>query len=141
MSEETQMASKKVTTSNTPARKTKRAASKEVDASPPDPKSREQPFPVVGIGAAAGGLEAFRQLLEHLPIDTGMAFVLVQHLDPAHESILTELLSKATSMSVSEVVEGMAVDPDHVYVIPRNTNMAIEHSFLRLFAGEDMLSQ
>src|SRR4030095_1986583 len=58
------------------------------------------PFPVVGIGASAGGLEAFKQLLDHLPIDTGMAFVLVQHLDPTHESILTELLSRSTRMPV-----------------------------------------
>ncbi len=67
----------------------------------------------VGIGASAGGLEAFRRLLEHLPTDTGLAFVLVQRLDSAHESILAELLSKSTRMPVSEVAEGLAVEPDH----------------------------
>ena len=71
-------------------------------------------FPVVGIGASAGGLEAFRRLLKHLPVDTGMAFVLVQHLDPTHESVLTELLSRSTKMPVSEVRDGTAVEPDHV---------------------------
>jgi PAS domain S-box-containing protein len=94
-------------------------------------------FPVVGIGASAGGLKAFRQLLEHLPIDTGMAFVLVKHLDPAHESILTELLSGSTRLPVSEVRDGMAVEPDHVYVIPRNTNMAIAEGRLRLLPREE----
>ena len=56
--------------------------------------------PIVGVGASAGGLEAFTQLLENLPVDTGMALVFVQHLAASHESILTELLSKATSMPV-----------------------------------------
>jgi two-component system, chemotaxis family, CheB/CheR fusion protein len=82
-------------------------------------------FVVVGVGASAGGFEAFKQLLAHLPVDTGMAFVLVIHLDPKHESILTELLAKATRMPVSEVQDGAAVAPDHVYVIPRNMSMAI----------------
>jgi two-component system CheB/CheR fusion protein len=81
--------------------------------------------PIVGIGASAGGLEAFRQLLEHLPVETGLGFVLVQHLDPTHESILAELLSRVTSIPVSEVTDGTLVQPDHVYVIPPNTNMTI----------------
>src|SRR5262245_23995724 len=98
--------------------------------------AQNRTFPVVGIGASAGGLEAFRQLLEHLPTDTGMAFVLVQHLDPKRESILAELLSKATKMSVKEVKDGMRVEPDCVYVIPRNTNMAIENGALRLSPRE-----
>ncbi len=89
-------------------------------------------FPIVGIGASAGGLEAFTQLLEHLPLDTGMAFVLVQHLAPRHESMLTELLSRATSMPVNEVIDGTPVEPNHVYVIPPNTDMAILQSGLRL---------
>jgi len=83
------------------------------------------PFAVVGIGASAGGLEAFTELLKHLPNKTGMAYVLVQHLAPKHESVLTELLSKATRVPVREVKDGMAVKPDNVYVIPPNTSMAI----------------
>ena len=94
-------------------------------------------FPVVGIGASAGGLEAFRQLLERLPVDTGMAFVLVQHLDPTHDSILAELLSRSTRMPVSEVRDGVAVAPDHVYVIPRNTNMTIAGGVLRLLPRDE----
>ncbi|CAN5757449.1 hypothetical protein BH18ACI4_BH18ACI4_17640 [soil metagenome] len=100
-------------------------------------RAPDESFPVVGIGASAGGLEAFRQFLEHLPVDTGMAFVLVQHLDPSHESILTELLSRSTRIPVIEVSDGMRVEPDHVYVIPRNTNMTIEDGVLRLLLREE----
>ena len=88
--------------------------------------------PVVGIGASAGGLEAFRQLLSHLPEQTGMAFVLIQHLDPVHESQLTELLAKATRLPVTEAIDGMTVEADHVYVIPPNVSMAFEKGVLRL---------
>jgi two-component system CheB/CheR fusion protein len=96
-----------------------------------------QTFPVVGIGASAGGLEAFRQLLDHLPNDTGMAFVFVQHLDPARESVLAELLSRATDMPVKEVKHGMRVEPNCVYVTPPNTNMAIANGALRLASREE----
>ncbi len=87
---------------------------------------------VVGVGASAGGLEAFKQLLKHLRVDTGMAFVLVMHLDPKHESILPELMARATPMPVSEVADGMRVAADHVYIMPRNTSMGIEGGALRL---------
>jgi PAS domain S-box-containing protein len=113
----------------------KRGAPKEPETLQSHP-AQSRTFPVVGIGASAGGLEAFRQLLEHLPTDTGMAFVLVQHLDPERESILAELMSKTTKMSVKEVKDGMLVEPDCVYVIPRNTNMAIENGALRLSPRE-----
>ena len=75
-------------------------------------------FPIVGIGASAGGLEAFTQLLKHLPLDTGMGFVLIQHLDPEHESALTQILSRATSLPVCEITHAQPVLADHVYVIP-----------------------
>lgn len=89
---------------------------------------------MVGVGASAGGFEAFRDLLKALPPDTGMAFVLVQHLDPGHESALTKLLSNVTAMPVREVKEGMAVAPNHVYVIPPNTTMGIAKGTLHLMA-------
>src|SRR6188768_6180 len=63
-------------------------------------------FPIVGVGASAGGLEAFTQLLRHLPADSGMAFVLIQHLDPTHVSCLRDALAKATTMTVSQVADG-----------------------------------
>src|ERR1044071_1007035 len=92
----------------------------------------EIPFPIVGVGASAGGLEAFTQLLQHLPTNSGMAFVLVQHLDPKHESILTTLLSKVTKMAVQEVKEGMALEPNSVYVIPPAMDITIAKGKLTL---------
>src|SRR5436190_3030894 len=87
---------------------------------------------VVGVGASAGGLEAFEQLLRALPDDTGLAFVLVQHLAPKHESMLSELLAKATRMPVVEVTQGMQVQANHVYVIPPNADMSISDGMLHL---------
>src|SRR5438093_6237333 len=102
-------------------------------ASKLDQKTRPaSPISIVGIGASAGGLEAFQELLQALPDNSGMGFVLVQHLAPKHESILSELLSKATKMPVVEVREGMAVKPNHVYVIPPNADMSIQQSLLHL---------
>lgn len=87
---------------------------------------------MVGIGASAGGLEAFSQLLKGLPSDSGAAFVLVQHLDPIHESMLSTLLARETPLPVTEVIDGIPVQPNHVYVIPPNANMAILHGHLHL---------
>src|ERR1700677_1872110 len=87
---------------------------------------------VVGVGASAGGLEAFTTLLKNLPEDTGMAFVLVQHLDPKHASQLPAILSRPTRMPVTEVKDGMAVEPNHVYIIPSNTSMGISNGALHL---------
>src|SRR4029453_17979208 len=87
--------------------------------------SERTTFPIVGIGASAGGLEAFSQLLRELPTDTGMAFVLIQHLDPRHESQLAEVLSRTTTMPVLTVTDRLRVKPDHVYVIPSTADMTI----------------
>src|SRR5215813_12313873 len=130
------MASKK----NNSGVRTKRGASKKPKAPIIQPVL-PQTFRVVGIGASAGGLEAFRQLLEHLPTYTGMAFVFVQHLDPMRESILAELLSKATDMPVKEVKHGMRVEPNCVYVIPRNANMSLAQGALRLSPREETRGQ
>lgn len=92
----------------------------------------EADFPIVGVGASAGGLEAFTQLLQGLPADTGMAFVLVQHLDPDHPSALTQLLALKTTMPVIEVTNGVTIEPNKVYVIPQNTSMTIAKRVLRL---------
>lgn len=93
-------------------------------------------FPIVGIGASAGGLEAFTQLLQHLPTDTGMGFVLVQHLDPAHPSALAHLLSKATAMPVHEAADKRRVMPNCVYVIAPNTALSIANGTLKSRARE-----
>ncbi|MCY7284530.1 MAG: hypothetical protein LH679_14080, partial [Cyanobacteria bacterium CAN_BIN43] len=92
----------------------------------------DAPFPIVAIAASAGGLEAFTQLISNLPTDTGMAFVLIQHLDPTHKSLLTEILGRTTEMPVSEVVEGMVVEPNQVYIIPPNTKMLLSEGRLHL---------
>src|SRR5260370_16232489 len=87
---------------------------------------------VVGFGASAGGLEAFTEVLTHLPAKTGMALVLVQHLDPKHASVLTTLLARSTSLPVLEIRDGMPVEPNHVYVIPPNANLSISGGHLQL---------
>lgn len=91
-------------------------------------------FPIVGIGASAGGLEAFEQFFTNMPAgaDCGMAFVLVQHLDPNHKSILTELIKRYTRMEVCEVQDGMKVKPNSTYIIPPNKDMAFLHGRLHL---------
>jgi two-component system CheB/CheR fusion protein len=87
---------------------------------------------VVGIGASTGGLDAFMELLRALPADTGMAFVVIQHLARACESQLPEILSKATTMPVVKAEENQRVEPNHVYVIPENTVMVIQRGTLHL---------
>jgi two-component system CheB/CheR fusion protein len=89
-------------------------------------------FKVVAIGASAGGLEVFTQILSDLPIDTGMGFVLIQHLAPHYDSQLSEILQKTTQMTVREAQEDMSIEPNSVYVIPPNTLMTLEHGILKL---------
>ena len=95
-------------------------------------RTRDDSFPIVGIGASAGGLEAFTLLLQELPSAINMALVLVQHLDPTYKSLLTELLSRTTKLAVEEVTDGTRVKPGHVYVIPPNTTMTISKRVLHL---------
>jgi two-component system, chemotaxis family, CheB/CheR fusion protein len=111
-----------------PRRKTERAT-----AVPP---LSPAPFPVVGVGASAGGLEPLSLFLKALPARTGMAVVVIQHLAPQHESALPQLLSKATSMPVREVADGMAVERNHVYVIPPDTVLTIRGGALQLIPRE-----
>lgn len=92
----------------------------------------EASFPIVGVAASAGGLEAFTQLLSHLSTDTGMAFVLIQHLSPDRESLLSDILARATPLPVREVENGMKVEPNQVYVIPPNTQMTLSDDTLQL---------
>jgi two-component system, chemotaxis family, CheB/CheR fusion protein len=89
-------------------------------------------FPVVAVGASAGGLEAFSQFLRAIPNNTGMAFVFIQHLDPKHHSMLSELLAKTANMPVLEAADGTSVKPNQVYVIPPNVNMEIKRLRLKL---------
>jgi two-component system CheB/CheR fusion protein len=87
---------------------------------------------VVAIAASAGGLEALSELLAAVPGDSGMAYIIVQHLDPGHESLLTEILSRRTSLPVQEAQEGLRVKADHVYVIPPNSALTLADDHLHL---------
>ena len=89
-------------------------------------------FPIVGIGASAGGLEALEQFLRHTPADCGLAFVVVQHLDPVHKGIMPELLQRATTMTVRQVKDRTRVQPGCVYVIPPNKDLSLLHGVLHL---------
>ena len=96
-------------------------------------KQKPVPFPIIGIGASAGGLEALEQFLGHVPENCGMAFVIVQHLDPTHKGVMPELLQRTTRMEVFQVRDRMRIRSDCVYVIPPNKDMSILHGVLHLF--------
>ncbi len=107
-------------------------------AAPKKNKTKSQPpatvqnFPIVGIGASAGGIDAFKRLLTAIPEDSGMAYVLVQHLDPSHESILPEILQRVTKIPVHEISEDIHLAPDHIYVIPSNKMLVSTDGVLKL---------
>lgn len=87
-------------------------------------------FAVVGIGASAGGLEACKAFFHAMPADSGLAFVVIQHLDPNHESLMAEILAKTTTMPVTQVTESVTVTPNHVYLIAPNTHLTIQNRIL-----------
>jgi two-component system, chemotaxis family, CheB/CheR fusion protein len=105
------------------------------------PPKTDAPFPVVGVAASAGGLEAFIDLIRHLPIDTGMAFVLVQHLSPDYESLLSEILGRVTEMPVRQVQDRMRIEPNKVYVIPPKTQMTLVDGMLHLAPRQKILGK
>src|SRR5260370_38921218 len=88
-------------------------------------------FPIVGIGASGGGLEAFKQLLQALPTDLGMAFVLIPHLAPEHRSLMAEILSRETPMPVLEVHDEQLIERNKVYVIPPNRTLLLANGHLK----------
>ena len=104
-------------------------------------KAPALPFPVACIGASAGGLEAFTQLLEALPTDTGMAYVFVSHLSPSHASHLADILSRSTRMPVQEVKDEPKVEPNRVYVIPPDSSMVISKGSLKLLPRRPVRGQ
>jgi two-component system CheB/CheR fusion protein len=115
---------------SSPSRRQKRPANAARTTAPAPPANVS--FPIVGIGASAGGLEALEQFLGRVPAGSGMAFVIVQHLDPTHKGIMPELLQRATGMKVRQVKDRTKVRPDCVYVIPPNKDMSILHGVLHL---------
>ena len=92
----------------------------------------DKAFPIVGVGASAGGIEAIRQLLEALPPDLGMAFIIVLHMDPTHESVLAEILARSTRMAVTQVDDEPILERNHVYVIPPGRDMIVVEGHLKL---------
>ncbi|MBC7555511.1 MAG: PAS domain-containing protein, partial [Chryseobacterium sp.] len=97
-----------------------------------EPPATKQNFPIVGIGASAGGLDAFKQLIAAVPENSGMAYVLVQHLDPTHESYLPEILQRVTKIPVFEITEDIHLAPDHIYTIPSNKILTSTDGVLQL---------
>jgi two-component system, chemotaxis family, CheB/CheR fusion protein len=98
-------------------------------------------FPIVGMGASAGGLEALKALLSHTPGNTGMAFVIVQHLDPQHGSMTAEILGRCTQMPVLEIKNGMRVKPNYVYVIPPNCNLGLTTGAFKILPRSEKRGQ
>lgn len=100
-------------------------------------------FPIVGIGASAGGLAAYESFFSGMPADkdVGMAFVVVQHLSPDHKSILSELVRRYAKIQVHEVEDGMEVEPNHAYIIPPNADLELEGTKLRLTAPSEPRGQ
>lgn len=90
-------------------------------------------FPIVGVGSSAGGLEAMEIFFKNMPEDTGLAFVVVQHLDPTYVGILPEILQRTTAMTVLQITDQLEVKPNHVYVIPPNKSLSILKGHLHLF--------
>jgi two-component system, chemotaxis family, CheB/CheR fusion protein len=117
---------------NSSRRKGRSDSSEEANVNDTETTASSMPFPIVGIGASAGGIEAFSQVLRALPVDTGMAFVLIQHLDPSHPSMLADILSRVTKMPVMTVHDRTRVDPDHVYVIPPDADLSLTDGHLML---------
>lgn len=95
-------------------------------------------FPIVAIGASAGGLEALEEFFRGVPPACGAAFVVVQHLDPTHPGMLVELLQRGTSLSVVQITDGMRLAPDHVYVIPPGSSLSLLHGVLHLMAPTEV---
>jgi len=132
---------RKPTSSSPPETEPTPSAAAEAPAEGAGGQAAGSPFPIVGVGASAGGLEAFTQLLQALPVDTGMGFVLVQHLAPERASLLAEILSRATALPVTEVEDEPRVEPDHVYVIPPDRNMTISRGVLQLLPRKEARGQ
>src|ERR1035437_2598984 len=95
--------------------------------------TEKKQFPIVCIGASAGGLEAFEQFLGNVPVNSGIGYIVIQHLDPTQKGMLPELLQRITEMEVIHVKDRMLVQPDRVYVIPPNKSMSILKGILHLF--------
>ncbi len=130
------MAKKKTNQSDKANKKEANSAESQQPEFPISPVPKD--FLIVGLGASAGGLDSFKKFFEAMPPDTGMAFVIVQHLDPSHKSILSDLLRNFTSMKVLEVKDNMKVNPNTLYTIPPNKKMGILNGYLKLMEPTEL---
>src|SRR6202162_1882424 len=117
-------------------RKTARARSKACALPARGPPRGPDDFLIVGIGASAGGLDACRKLVEALSARNGMAFILVQHLDPTHESMMVDLLASHTAMTVLQATDGLPIEREHLYIIPPGTYLSVVDGALHLSQPE-----
>ncbi|MDQ3133973.1 MAG: chemotaxis protein CheB, partial [Acidobacteriota bacterium] len=104
----------------------------------PEPPKQAAPFPVIGLGASAGGLQALKDFFTHMPAESGMAFVVIMHLSPKHESHAAALLQATTEMPVTQVTEAVKVEPNHVYVIPPTKNLEMHDGHITLTEPEPL---
>jgi chemotaxis response regulator CheB len=116
------------TTSCSAVAKSAKGASKKALYEQPQPLA----FPILGVGASAGGLEAMELFLKEVPVESGMAYVLVQHLDPNHKGMLCELLQRITPLPVQQILDRTMLKPNNVYVIPPGFDLSILHGVLYL---------
>jgi two-component system, chemotaxis family, CheB/CheR fusion protein len=114
------------------------AVKKEKAVSQAPPSSSDNSFYVVGIGASAGGLDALERFFKNMPEQSGMAFIVVSHLDPKHISIMPELIQKSTKMKIYQAEDGMKVRPNNVYVAPSNRDLAILHGTIQLIEPSEL---
>jgi len=89
-------------------------------------------IPIVGIGASAGGLEAIEKFFLNMPSDSGIAFVIIMHFDPTSKSVMVEIMKRYTKMEVQQATDGLKINPDSVYIIPPNKDLAVLHGTLQL---------
>src|SRR5215469_8521612 len=118
-----------LTAAGAPVKKKRPAAG---DSGAETPRSGRAPGLVVGIGASAGGLDALKKFFAAMPTNTGLVFVVVVHLDPAHRSFMVELLGQVTGLTVEQAHDFQRLDVDHVYVIPPNRTLTIDRGFIRV---------
>jgi two-component system CheB/CheR fusion protein len=118
------------------SKRDKGAASEKKQAQAPEAQKKGKGFPIIGLGASAGGLEAIEKFFKDMPADQGMAFVVITHLDPSHASIMPELIQKHAQMTVVQVEDGMTIEENCVYVIPPDKNMGVVNGKLLLVKAE-----
>ncbi|RWB11402.1 MAG: chemotaxis protein CheB, partial [Mesorhizobium sp.] len=108
------------------ARSTRKASTRKARASSREAGEQPAPFPIIGIGASAGGIAALQTLFPEVPADSGFAYVVIQHLDAEHESVLASIIQRCTAIETKTAAEGLEIEPDHIYVTPPGVSVTVE---------------